>query len=275
MSKVRQPAFEPLGTTGADIRTWTHDYPAHYLIAEHYHDRDQLVHAIRGVMTISTASATWVVPPRRAVWVPAGISHDIVTSGALEMRTLYLRRGLVSGLNLSVVNVTPLLEELILEACRIRDLRKRVKRERHLIDVIADQLRVIRMVPLQLPNPKDPRAQKVAHVILAYPEPGRLEEVCEYAGASRRTIERLFVSEVGMGLGRWRQQARLMHGMRLLAGGAKVSHAALEAGYATPSAFIAMFRKALGVTPTECFRPAHPSTARTTARPESGPRRRS
>jgi len=188
------------------------------------------------------------------VWVPAGVSHHIETSGPVEMRTLYLRRGLVAGLKLSVVNVTPLLEELILEACRMVDLEKRVKRERHLIDLIVDQLRAIGMVPLQLPNPRDPRAQKVAHVILAYPEPpGRLEEVCQFAGASRRTIERLFVAEVGMGLGRWRQQARLMHGMRLLASGAKVSHAALEAGYATPSAFIAMFKKALGMTPTECF----------------------
>ncbi|HYL81467.1 MAG TPA: helix-turn-helix transcriptional regulator [Candidatus Acidoferrum sp.] len=254
MSKIRQSGFEPLGTTGADIRTWTQDYPAQYLIPAHYHDRDQLVHASRGVMTVGTGAAPWVVAPRRAVWVPAGVSHDIATSGAVEMRTLYLRRGLVAGLSLCVVNVTPLLEELILEACRIGDLRKRVKRERHVVDVIVDQLRAIRMVPLQLPSPRDPRALKLAHAILAYPEPGPLEEFCSYAGASRRTMERLFRSETGMGLGRWRQQARLMHGMRLLAGGAKVSHAALEAGYTTPSAFIAMFRKALGMTPTECFR---------------------
>lgn len=253
MSKSRQPGFEPLGTTGAEVRTWTRDYPAQYLVPAHYHDRDQLVHATRGVMTVGTEPATWVVPPGRAVWVPAGVSHDISTSGAVEMRTLYLKRGLVRGLGLSVVNVTPLLENLILEACRIGELRRRVKREQHVIALLVDQLRAIKMVPLRLPHPRDPRAQKVAHAILAYPLPGPLDDVCSYAGASRRTIERLFVSEVGMGLGRWRQQARLMHGMRLLAEGAKVSHAALEAGYSTPSAFIAMFRKALGVTPTECF----------------------
>ena len=254
MSKLRQTGFEPLGTTGADVRTWARDYPGQYLIPAHYHDRDQLVHASRGVMTVATGAATWVVPPRRAVWVPAGVSHEIATSGVVEMRTLYLRSRTAPRMELSVVSVTPLLEELILEACRAGELHRRIKRDRHLIDVIVDQLRVIQMVPLQLPYPQDPRAQKVAHAILAYPEPGALEDLCHYAGASRRTIERLFVSEVGMGLGRWRQQARLMHGMRLLAEGAKVSHAALEAGYATPSAFISMFRQALGVTPTECFR---------------------
>ena len=205
-------------------------------------------------MTVGTGTATWVVPPHRAVWVPAGVSHQITTSGVVEMRTLYLRSRTVPKMELSVVSVTPLLEELILEACRAGELHRRIKRDRHLIDLIVDQLRAIQMVPLQLPYPRDPRAQKVAHAILAYPEPGALEDLCHYAGASRRTIERLFVSEVGMGLGRWRQQARLMHGMRLLAEGAKVSYAALEAGYVTPSAFISMFRKALGVTPTECFR---------------------
>lgn len=257
MSKRRQPGFEPLGTTGAEIRTWAHDYPAGYLIPTHHHDRAQLVYASGGVMTVRSAVGTWVVPPRRAVWIPARVGHSIETSGPVAMRTLYLKGGLASGLGeaCAVVNVSALLEQLILEACRIGDLGKRVRRERHLIDVIIDQLQAIRMVPLQLPEPRDPRAQKAARAMLAYPAPGALEEISRYAGASRRTLERLFRVEVGMGLGRWQQQARLIQGMRLLAEGNKVSYAAYEIGYATPSAFIAMFRKALGMTPTECFPP--------------------
>lgn len=257
MSKKRQGQSADPATTGPAIRTLAEDYPADFLIPAHSHHRDQLVHATRGVMTVTAAGSTWVVPPRRAVWIPAGVLHDIATSGAVELRTLYVRPGLARhvGDACVVVHVSALLEELILEACRIGDLRATAARERHLIDVIVDQLRTIRMVPLQLPNPREARALKVARAILAYPEPGPLEELCRYAGASRRTVERVFRAEVGMGLGRWRQQARLMHGMRLLAEGAKVSHAALEAGYATPSAFIAMFRKALGMTPTECFPP--------------------
>jgi len=257
MSKIRQASPDRDTAAEPAIRTLAEDYPAGFLIPAHAHRRDQLVHATRGVMTVTAAGSTWVVPPRRGVWIPAGVEHDIATSGMVEMRTLYLRRGLARHLGEAcvVVHVSALLEELILEACRIGDLESDDRRERHLIDVIVDQVRIIKMVPLQLPDPRDARALKVAHAILAYPEPGSLEDLCRYAGASRRTVERLFRAEVGMGLGRWRQQARLMHGMRLLAQGAKVSHAALEAGYATPSAFIAMFRKALGVTPTECFPP--------------------
>jgi len=83
-----------------------------------------------------------------------------------------------------------------------------------------------------------------------------LAQICKEAGAGKRTVERLFQEEVGMTFGKWRQQLRLMQAMRLLAEGAKVTHAALEAGYSTPSAFISMFRKALGTTPTLYFRAA-------------------
>jgi AraC-like DNA-binding protein len=73
------------------------------------------------------------------------------------------------------------------------------------------------------------------------------------SGASKRSVERLFQQEIGMSFGKWRQQLRLMQAMRLLAEGAKVTHAALESGYSTPSAFIFMFRKVLGTTPTSYF----------------------
>jgi AraC-like DNA-binding protein len=107
----------------------------------------------------------------------------------------------------------------------------------------------------QLPNPTDARALRVADVLLANPgEQHTLTQVCKIAGAGRRTIERRFLEETGMTFGRWRQQLRLMQAMRLLAEGAKITYAALEAGYSTPSAFIFMFRKTLGTTPSAYFR---------------------
>ena len=205
-------------------------------------------------MTIQTGTGAWVVPPYRAVWIPAGIAHTITMSGQVAMRTLYLRPRLSRTLprDCCVVNVSELLRELILHACATRNWRRRPKQR--FIGVILDQLAVVEMVPLQLPRLSDARARRVASALSANPTDGRtLAQICKSSGASKRTIERLFQKEAGMTFGKWRQQLRLMVAMRLLAEGAKVTHAALEAGYSTPSAFISMFRRALGTTPAGYF----------------------
>jgi len=260
MSRKRQAGiFDRSRDCRSEITTLTHDYPPGHVIPLHFHDRDQIVYASHGVMTVAAAAGTWVVPPQRAVWIPAGISHTLAMSGLVAMRTLYLKSRIAKTLprECCVINVPPLLRELILHACALGALRKRTKSREHLIGVILDQLEGIETVPLQLPRLSDPRARRVADMLAADPSDGRtLAQICRKSGASKRTIERLFQEEVGMTFGKWRQQLRLMQALRLLAEGAKVTHAALEAGYSTPSAFISMFRKSLGTTPTSYFRMA-------------------
>lgn len=260
MSKKRQSAiFDPVVAGGAQIATYMHDFPAGAEICPHFHDQDQLVYASCGVMTVRTEEGTWVVPAHRAVWIPKGVPHSITMSGTVAMRTLYLKPRVVKTLprECCVVNVSPLLKELILQSCSIGVLRKEVAWQRHLVDVIVDQLAVIQTVPLQLPNVSDDKAVRVAAALFNDPGSSQpLTGICKANGASKRTVERLFRAESGMTLGKWRQQLRLMHAMRLLGEGATVTMAALEAGYSTPSAFIAAFRKALGTTPTAYFKPS-------------------
>ena len=257
MSQRRQAGiFDRSRDRRSPITTLTHDYPAGCVIPLHYHDRDQLVYASRGVMTIRTELGTWVVPPNRAVWIPASIAHTIAMSGEVAMRTLYLRPRLAKTLprGCCVLNVPSLLKELILHACSLRVLRKGSASQVRLVGVILDQLEVVQTIPLQLPHLLDPRAVRVSEMFMANAGEGRtLAQISKNSGASKRTIERLFRQEAGMTFGKWRQQLRLMEA-RLLAEGAKVTHAALEAGYSTPSAFISMFRKCLGTTPTAYFR---------------------
>jgi AraC-like DNA-binding protein len=177
-------------------------------------------------------------------------------SGAVWMRTLYLLPGLAGAVprRCLVMNVSPLLRELILHACTFARLRSRVPRERRIIEIIVDQLAAADALPVQLPHPSDPRALKVARALTGEPGGRRtLARLCRDCGASKRTIERLFLAETRMTFGRWRQQLRLLHALRLLASGEKVTGAALDAGYASPSAFIAMFRKQLGTTPARYF----------------------
>jgi AraC-like DNA-binding protein len=257
MLKKRQTAiFDRLKRRRAEIVTLTQDYVAGATIPPHYHDRDQLVFASCGVMTIRTDDGAWVVPTHRAVWIPERTPHTIEMSGKVAMRTLYLKKRLAASLprQCCVVHVPGLLRELILHACACGSLTRKRARESHLIDVILDEFRMIKVAPLQLPMPADPRARRVAEILLADPSERRpLAEICQRSGASKRTIERTFQKTTGMTFGRWRQQLRLMHALRLLGEGAKVTHAALEAGYSTPSAFIVAFRKALGTTPARHF----------------------
>lgn len=204
-------------------------------------------------MTVDTKQGVWVVPPSRAVWIPAETFHSVVMSGRVSMRTLYFVPKLCRTLprKCFVMNVTSLLEELILHACTFQRLHKRAPTERRVLEIIVDQLKAVESIPLQLPHPSDSRARRVVETLFANPADQRtLDKLCTDSGASKRTIQRLFLSETKMTFHKWRQQFRLLHAMQRLAAGEKVTAAALEAGYNSTSAFISMFRKQLGTTPT-------------------------
>jgi AraC-like DNA-binding protein len=236
----------------AEIASVSADLPHGHVIREHSHPEDQLLFASKGVMTLKTRQGVWVVPPMRAIWIPAETLHSVSMSGTVSMRTLYFLPGLCRMLpaRCFVMHVSSFLKELILHACELRRLNRKKAAERRIADLIVDQLKEVRSVPLQLPHPADARARRVMDSLFRNPADERtLERLCKESGASKRTIQRLFLEETRMTFTKWRQQLRLLHGMQLLAGGEKVTAAALEAGYNSTSAFIAMFRKQLGTTP--------------------------
>lgn len=168
------------------------------------------------------------------------------------MRTLYLLPKLCGTVpqRCFVMNVSPLMRELILHTCRFSKLSRRRAAERRIIELLIDQLKEVESVPLQLPHPIDSRAKRVMRMLFDNPGDQRtLEQLCRDCGASKRTVQRLFLDETRMTFARWRQQLRLLHGMQLLASGEKVTAVSFETGYASTSAFISMFRKQLGTTP--------------------------
>jgi AraC-like DNA-binding protein len=215
----------------------------------------QLVCATRGALTVRTDRCAWVVPPHRAVWLPAGFQYRLEMSGVVAVRMLYIRpgnRGFPQ--ECSVVNVTPLLRELILRTVQVGALDAAIPEQKRLIGVILDELKVLIAVPLQLPLPRDSRAVQFA--ALANRDAGGvppMENLLRQCGASRRTMERLFRAETGMSLGQWQRRQTLLHALRRLAAGENVSGVAGELGYNSASAFIAMFRRELGQTPKRYF----------------------
>ncbi len=175
------------------------------------------------------------------------------------MRTLYVAAKLAKGLprtTCCTVNVSALLRELILHANKLAPLYRSVPEHWHLIQVIVDQLRRLPATPLQLRSPSDARAVRVASMLRENPGDDRkIAAIAKQAGASARTIERLFRAETKMSFGQWRQRLRVLHSLTLLARGDSVTEVALELGYQSPSAFIAMFKHELGTTPRAYFQP--------------------
>jgi len=245
------------GRITAQIASVSAELPVGKIIPEHSHPEDQLIFGSHGVMTVTTAGGIWVVPPMRAVWIPANTPHSVRMCGPVSMRTLYFLPGLARTLpsRCFVMNVHPLLKELILYACTCSRLNRKVRRHRHVIAILVEQMKAAHSVPLQLPSPVDPRALRVARALETHPaEPASLERLSRESGASKRTIERIFLTETTMSFRQWRQRSRLLYAMQLLAAGEKVTGAALDSGYSSPSAFISMFKKQLGVTPARYFR---------------------
>jgi len=218
----------------------------------HSHPRAQLIYGISGVLTVITKAGRWVLPPERAVWVPGGIEHRSDISGEVRMRSLFVAAGAAKALprDCCVVTVTPLLRELILEAVSVPKLYDIEGPDGRLMAVILDRLQRLEPTPLYLPIPADARLRRITDTLAV--NPGKrtgLEAWAKEAGASARTLARLFVKETGLTFGAWRQQARLLKALEWLAEGRPVTAIALDLGYESPSAFIAMFRRAFGVPP--------------------------
>ena len=237
---------------GTSVATLAWEYRPGFLVPEHAHASHQVIYATRGVMEISSGSGFWLIPPQFAIWIPARTLHSIRMPAAVSMRTLYLRRSLGGDLpqECTVLHVSALLRELIVEAVRFGQLRARNRLHGALRDLILHHLRSASPVPTFLKMPADPRALAVAQALIAHQaDDPSLHSLCLRAGASSRTIERIFRREVGVDFTTWRRQARLVKAVELMAGGSSVKQAAFEVGYRQSSAFVEMFRQTLGATP--------------------------
>src|SRR3989338_7559816 len=233
------------------------NYPPGHAIDWHHHPKGQLIYGISGVMTVTTQAGVWVIPPGRAVWVPAGIEHKVDIAGVGRMRSLFVAADAARDMpgECAVVTVPGLLRELILAAVELPKLYDEAGPDGRLMRVILDQLRRLKPTPLYLPNPSDARLKRIADAVAADPaDRTPLDEWATRAGASARTLARLFVKQTGLTFGAWRQQARLLKALEWLAEGRPVTAVALDLGYESPSAFIAMFRRAFRVSPGRYFK---------------------
>jgi AraC-like DNA-binding protein len=243
----------------------------------HVHEDHQLAWAASGVLTVLTADATWVLPPTRALWIPAGLRHETASATRATMRTLYIRPGLfpVSWTEThqpTPVAASPLLAELIgyLGGSDLDPAQRA-----HAESVLADLLKPVPVTTIQVRLPAGQPARQVAEALRANPADQRtLREWGREVGASERTLARAFAAGAGVPFGHWRALLRLQAALPMLAAGEPVSRVAGRVGYDTPSAFVAAFRRETGQTPAAYFRTRAElrlSHARSSRPPRSSP----
>lgn len=222
----------------------------------HSHRRAQLFHIVSGSVTVATERGSFVVPPERALWIPSNVAHAVTYLAKSSLRYLFFRPEAVAHLPAqpAVIRLSPLLRELILAFLAFPPAEAGSPPASRLVAVILDQLATEPVAPLHLPMPASARLRRAVADVAADPAGlGSLAEVAERAALSERSFERHFRAETGLSYRAWRRQARLMKAVEWLSLGMPVSDIADGLGYEGPSAFVAGFRKAFGVTPGRYF----------------------
>lgn len=206
---------------------------------------------------VATAHGTWALPPGHALWLPPGTAHEINPRRAPTLRRLTIAPGMASQLPPEpfVFAVSPLLREAILRYLILMGEAPAEARRRRLLAVIMDEIAAAEPAPWFLPLPRERRLRKITRALLKDPSDTRsLEAFSPLAGASPRSLARLFVAHTGLTFGAWRQRLRLLTAMTLLEKGTPVATVAAKTGFSSPSAFIAFFKRATGSLPGQYYR---------------------
>ncbi|TCV97058.1 AraC family transcriptional regulator [Luteibacter rhizovicinus] len=244
--------------TPRDVVATGNEYPDGGSLPPHSHRRGQLLYASNGVVAVFTQQGSWLVPPRRALWIPAGVQHEVRMNGDVSTRSAYVRDDAATAAGLPahcrVIAVSPLLHALLTEAVDLPACYDLDGRGGQIMRLLLSEVATMPALPLNAPLPVDARLARLCRTLLEHPQrEDDLDTMASRIGMSRRHFTRLFRSETGMSFTAWRQQASLMTALTRLGQGESVTRVAADLGYASSSAFTAAFKKILGAPPSRYF----------------------
>jgi len=235
-------------------------------IDPHSHTWGQLAFSVTGIVRMTAGRGTYIVPPSRAVWIPPGVEHVVTVVEAAELLTMYLHqdeRHCGPEIDAAadspwrecrVIEVSSLLRELAMHLDVTPGVPHCNARQAHLSALVLDELRHARAVPLGVDLPQDKRLRALCEAVLDDPTRWNTLDTCaQGAGASPRTVARLFRSELKTTFLQWRQQVLLAKALSMAARKVPMAVIAAELGYASPSAFTAMVRRSVGAPPSRFF----------------------
>jgi AraC-like DNA-binding protein len=229
------------------------DYEAE--VPRHEHRQGQLILALHGAVTCTAANGLWIVPPGFAVWIPGGVPHSNQATLNARLAYLFVEPGEAAlPRKCCTLSVSPMLREMILRLADIPDPYTPDDHVGRLMRVLLDEMALMPGGGLELPVSGHPKIAMIAAALSTDPGDRRtLPQWAVHVAMSERSLKRLIVQETGLTFGQWRRQLHLIVALRALASGATVQKVAGDLGYESATAFIVMFKKALGTTPTRYF----------------------
>ena len=229
------------------------DYEAE--VPEHQHKEGQLILALHGAVTCRTENAIWIVPPDCGVWIPGGMPHSNQVTSNARLSYLFVQpEAATLPQQCCTLSVSPMLREMILRLADVPVYSAPDDHTARMVRVLLDELAEMPIQGLDLPASSNPKIAAITAALMADPSDRRtLVDWAAHVAMSERSLKRLMVQETGLTFGRWRRQLHLVIALRELASGATVQRVSSDLGYESATAFIVMFKKALGTTPTRYF----------------------
>ncbi len=252
---MRNTLLDPYEDLPRAVVVTANDHAAGSVFPAHTHRRGQFAFASRGTISLSTSEGHWLVPPQRACWVPAGITHAMTMRGPVTMLNVFVAAEEVAAVELparcGVYGVSPLLRHLLDDAIDLPAMYDQRGRAGRLMQLLVAEMAAMPRLSLHAPLPCEPRRVRACQQVLDRPAiTTGLDEIAGDAGMSRRTFTRQFRVETGVSFAEWRQQVCLLAAIERLGHGQPVTRVALDLGYASPSAFSSAFRRVLGTSPS-------------------------
>lgn len=221
----------------------------------HQHRKGQLILALHGGVTCEVPKAMWMVPPQHAVWIPGGMPHSNRATHNARIYLLFIEEGAVRMPDkCCTLAISPLLREMVCHLATQDPNYPRNGPTARFVAVLMEQLATAPVEQLHLPVSDHPKIRRIALALASDPADRTTQaQWAQRLAMSDRTLARLVLQETGLTFGHWRQQLHLIVALRQLASGEAVQTVAGNLGYDSVAAFITMFKKALGSSPTRYF----------------------
>jgi len=250
---MRNANVDDYEATPRPIISVGNDYAPGVARGSHQHRRNQLLYGATGLMIVTTPQGRWVVPPQRALWIPAGVYHDVYAVGPVTTRSIFLEPMVSKKLpcECRVLGITPLARALLLEAVDLPAKYDVHARAGLIMRLLIAEIETLPTLPLNISLPTAPKLAARCRAFLDKPTPHEtIDDWCAALAMSRRSFTRLFREQTGTSFAAWCRQACVVAALPRLAAGDSITTIALDFGYANPSAFTQMFRSQTGLAPS-------------------------